>query len=261
LSRAEKGGRAEASEKAGHNMPILEAKADSSASRKIRLATALGAVFGFQSWRLAEYAAADAIPWYGMLWLFLSPVLLGLSLGATARFDHWLIRALLLWPVFAIPSAWVAHASVVRWAPLGAAVMIAGLIDSLLIAFITDGLFPGADKSSETYAQALECPARRKNPDPADGPAGTLRRRLAEANASLEYLDAERESRRQPAFGKATEDRAVWRELLDLELQDIDERLTHICGTAGRATGAPPGIAGDSKSHRHKGGAHEPDNQ
>ena len=63
--------------------------------------------------------------------------------------------------------------------------------------------------------------------------ASTTWQRLAEEKACLEHLDAERAYRGDSGFGKATEDRIVWRELLDLELQDIDEQVTRICQAAG----------------------------
>lgn len=63
--------------------------------------------------------------------------------------------------------------------------------------------------------------------------ASTTWQRLAEEKACLEHLDAERAYRGDSGFGKATEDRIVWRELLDLELQDIDEQVRRICQAAG----------------------------
>jgi hypothetical protein len=52
----------------------------------------------------------------------------------------------------------------------------------------------------------------------------TTWRRLAEEKTCLDHLDAERAYRRDSGFGKTTEDRILWSELLDLELQDIDEQ-------------------------------------
>lgn len=63
----------------------------------------------------------------------------------------------------------------------------------------------------------------------------TIHARLAEAKESLEYLDAERERRVDPNFGRLTEDKIVWRELLELELQDAEERITRMCDAAERA--------------------------
>lgn len=51
-------------------------------------------------------------------------------------------------------------------------------------------------------------------------------RRLARGAALLRQLERERESREDPAFGRATEERIIWRELFDLELQEVDEQLS-----------------------------------
>ncbi|MBZ5575195.1 MAG: hypothetical protein LAP40_01385 [Acidobacteriia bacterium] len=60
----------------------------------------------------------------------------------------------------------------------------------------------------------------------------TIRERLAEAKASLDYLDLERSRRADPEFGKRIEAHIVWRELLDLEFDDAEERITRLCDAA-----------------------------
>ena len=61
----------------------------------------------------------------------------------------------------------------------------------------------------------------------ADAPpcAAACRQRLAKAAARLDDLEAERKRQREPHFDQAAEDRIVWRELIELELQELDERL------------------------------------
>jgi ABC-type phosphonate transport system ATPase subunit len=59
-------------------------------------------------------------------------------------------------------------------------------------------------------------------------PLDTTRRRLIEGAACLERLDAERERRGDSHFGKTTEDRVVWGQLIELELQEIDEQLSRL---------------------------------
>jgi len=59
--------------------------------------------------------------------------------------------------------------------------------------------------------------------------------RLAEAKACLDYLDLERERRGDPDFGRLLEDKTVWRELLELELEDAEDRITRMCDAAERA--------------------------
>jgi hypothetical protein len=56
----------------------------------------------------------------------------------------------------------------------------------------------------------------------------SLDERLVKAAACLEGLDWERASSGDPILGKAIEKRLVWRELLDLELQDFDEQIEHL---------------------------------
>ena len=59
--------------------------------------------------------------------------------------------------------------------------------------------------------------------------------RLAQAKECLDYLEAERSQRGDPAFGKRIEQGIISRELLELELEDAEERITSICRAAERA--------------------------
>lgn len=59
--------------------------------------------------------------------------------------------------------------------------------------------------------------------------------RLSRAKESLDYLEVERERRQNPAFGARIEQQIIWRELLELELQDAEERITWMCAAAERA--------------------------
>lgn len=67
-----------------------------------------------------------------------------------------------------------------------------------------------------------------------------IHERLAEARDRLEHLDRERSWSGNPLLGKAVEQRIVWRELLDLELQDFDEQIERICGAARNIAGCRP---------------------
>jgi hypothetical protein len=51
------------------------------------------------------------------------------------------------------------------------------------------------------------------------------RKRLTEGFAHLERLDQERAHGRNPIMGRFMEQRIVWRELLELELQATDEQI------------------------------------
>jgi len=72
----------------------------------------------------------------------------------------------------------------------------------------------------------------------------TIRHRLMEGVVSLERLDAERELRGDSRFGKTLEDRIIWDQLIDLELEEIDEQLGRIRRSAGRDTPAGPQDSG-----------------
>jgi hypothetical protein len=54
------------------------------------------------------------------------------------------------------------------------------------------------------------------------------RQRLAEAFSGLQNIQLVRNHRQDPLFGRYVEDRMIWRELLDLELQDVDEQMQRI---------------------------------
>jgi len=77
-----------------------------------------------------------------------------------------------------------------------------------------------------------------------------VRERLAAEVAALEQLDSERARYHDFRLGKLAEDRIVWGELIDLELQDIDEQVSRII----RATGAKPRAA--LESHVRPGDCH-----
>lgn len=56
------------------------------------------------------------------------------------------------------------------------------------------------------------------------------RRRLAESFVRLQNIDLARMENDDPQYAKPLEHRIVWRELIELELQDIDERIAKIAG-------------------------------
>ena len=57
--------------------------------------------------------------------------------------------------------------------------------------------------------------------------ASPIAKRLADEFALLQELEFKRNLRADPHYGRATEDRIIWRELFDLELQEVDERISH----------------------------------
>lgn len=60
-------------------------------------------------------------------------------------------------------------------------------------------------------------------------PPSANRARLAGEKAYLDHLDEERARQGNSGFGMTAEERIVWGELLELELQDIDEQLSRLC--------------------------------
>jgi len=150
---------------------------------------------------------------------------------------HWM-RGLMLGLVFSTAHAFGAGAQGFRWAPHGIAAITEGLAAGLLLAFLVKALI------QPTSSAATRGPAGHAASDEWDRYATYLR--LAEEKACLEHLDAEREYRGDVDFGKTTEERIVWKELLDLELQEIDELVTRVCQTA--ADGAGPSTGNRTSS-------------
>jgi hypothetical protein len=72
----------------------------------------------------------------------------------------------------------------------------------------------------------------------------SLHERLAEAAACLERLHHERACAGDPILGNAIEKRIIWRELLDLELQDFDEQNERLSAVAQNLLADP----GDGRS-------------
>ncbi len=107
---------------------------------------------------------------------------------------------------------------------------------------IADALFRRARIATGQTAPERERPGGRGNARKEPSRDSTVRRRLAKGMTSLEHLDAERERSGDSRLGKATEDRIVWGELIELELQEIDEQVDRICRAAAppRASSEPP---------------------
>lgn len=69
-------------------------------------------------------------------------------------------------------------------------------------------------------------------------PASPTRRRLEQAFTRLQAIAAVRRDYPDPLFGKVVEERIVWRELLELELQSIDEQIERTSYHASRCSAA-----------------------
>ena len=52
------------------------------------------------------------------------------------------------------------------------------------------------------------------------------------AFSRLQQIQLVRNDRQDPRFGRPAEDRIIWRELLELELQDVDEQVEQMLAAA-----------------------------
>ena len=136
-------------------MRVFAPRTDQPATRRILLAIGLGTIFGFQSWRLAEYVFAVSIPWYGQAWIWLGLVFLGFAIGATAGWTKWWKRAPVFGLAFSLPSVCGALALGLRWAPVSIAIVTEDMVVALLIAFLADTIFPRKRESSDRPSPGL----------------------------------------------------------------------------------------------------------
>lgn len=235
-------------------MPILEVEKDRAAIRRVLLAAGMGAVFGFQNWQLAKYGFGVSIPWYGVAWLVLGHTLLGAGIGATAGWKASWNRGFVFGLTFSIPSAVLASLLGVKWAPYGIAIVTVGLVVGVLIAVIADSVFPSTREptgqpqvSGRTLSAGIARSAKVRS--------NAIRQRLAEEKSCLEHLDAERAHQGDSGFGKTTEERIIWGELLELELQDIDEQVSRIAQAADNALGPGARPSNDTRTPPRNNGA------
>lgn len=64
-------------------------------------------------------------------------------------------------------------------------------------------------------------------------PARSTRQRLADSFACLESIQLMRDRTDDPLFGRRAEDEIVWRELVELQLQEVDEQIERIATHSG----------------------------
>jgi hypothetical protein len=157
-----------------------------------------------------------------------------------AGLTRWWQQGLVLGLVSGVASALGALVLGLKGLPYGVAAITEGLVAGLLMAFIADAVLPPRrtpnnpnSLGSVTLPGAGNATSQKRN-------MSATCRRLTEEKTCLDILDAERAYRRNTSFGKTTEDRILWSELLDLELQDIDEQVNRICQS------------GDASDHRSR---------
>jgi hypothetical protein len=121
--------------------------------------------------------------------------------------------------LFALPPALALRSVGLRWFPFGIAALLPGICASTLLAYLAVKFVFGAELP-DFYPSLI----RRRSL-----PQSPVRDRLAEAAARIEGLENERIRRRDCRYEKRVEERLIWNELLDLELQDVDEQIKRIC--------------------------------
>jgi hypothetical protein len=138
---------------------------------------------------------------------------------------------------FGLPPALGAHAMGWTWVPYGLGLILCGLVIGLslaclVVAFLFDmPILRVSLLTPRPRALSSSCTAvSRKS---GSCPFSAIGQRLADENVALAKLDAERARRHDSHLGTVTEQRIVWGELLELELQDIDEQVSRIRRTPG----------------------------
>jgi hypothetical protein len=115
------------------------------------------------------------------------------------------------------------------WFPFGFGLILCGLLIGLSIAnLIVSFVIDPPPTASDEAVRPLPLPTVPTTVQAQPRRADAISNRLADEVVRLEWLDEERERLHDPRFGKTTEERIVWAELLDLELQDIDEQVSRI---------------------------------
>ena len=139
---------------------------------------------------------------------------------------------------FGIPPALAARAMGLAWLPYSASVVVLGLMGGLVLAYLLVAFLHDGPRSCQLTSGVARPPATQVQRRGESGDSGkrypcSVGQRLAEEHLVLERLCAERERLHDSRFGSATEQRIIWGELLELELQDIDEQMSRIRGAAG----------------------------
>ena len=147
----------------------------------------------------------------------------------------WCKRGSVLGLVFSLVCACGVRFLGLPWIPHGVGLIIAGAATGFLTALVWNLLLPRTGTSANPPSPKVESAVRPGETKTRPAVARMVQRRLAEEKACLEQIDGERELRGDSGFGRTVEERIVWGELLELELQDIDEQVNRIVGTAGRA--------------------------
>ena len=90
--------------------------------------------------------------------------------------------------------------------------------------------------NGKNQIRAASLPAYSVSSDCAPGSA--TRQRLRQSFSRLQYIQLVRSLQQDSLFGKFAEDRIIWRELVELELQYVDEQIERISTAAGGRSGS-----------------------
>ena len=127
--------------------------------------------------------------------------------------------------LFGIPPALGLHALGVTWLPatvITVALVVGFFLAYLIIDLVVTATVDGPPEPPPVYAPPA-LPALPSRPA-----VTAVGKRLADAKACLDEIDEERKHSGRTGLARMAEQRIVWNELLDLELQDIDEQLEQI---------------------------------
>jgi len=153
-----------------------------------------------------------------------------------------------------VPPAVGAHALGLGWMPYGAAVITIGVLAGICMGCLANRLLPcGQDESSPSPPEKETREGERGRVD--EPRRNTKQSRLLEEKTCLDRLADERLRRADEAFGRSTESRIIWGELLELELQDVDDELSRVRAVKpnqhprNSTQSAPHGDKGDSRGY------------
>ena len=150
--------------------------------------------------------------------------------------------------LFGLPPAIAIYSAGAPFIPWSAGVLVIGLFAGYLLAFLLLSFVYRPFVTMVTVPRS-DRPAPRVVHPPRNGknPATVTGLRMAEEKARLDHMEAERNARHDRSFEKVTEQRIIWSELLELELEDLDERVDRM-----RKEIVATGGKGESDGHGRK---------
>lgn len=144
--------------------------------------------------------------------------------------------------LFGLPPAYAVYSAGAPFLPWSIGALLIGLLVGYLLSFLLLSFVFRAD------ATVVALPPRPSVIAHRVVEAHTVVEvRMAEEKERLDRMEAERDVRHDRSFEKTTEQRIIWSELLELELEDLDERVDRM-----RKEMAATGEKGESDGHGRK---------